>query len=42
MIKSKTKEERQWLSDVAELGCICCRNMGLGASRAEIHHVRTG
>ncbi|AYY80123.1 MULTISPECIES: Ref family recombination enhancement nuclease [Proteus] len=42
MIKSKTKEERQWLSDVAELGCICCRNMGFGASRAEIHHVRTG
>ncbi|ARX08038.1 TPA: DUF968 domain-containing protein [Proteus mirabilis] len=42
MIKSKTKEERQWLSDVAELGCICCRNMGLGASLAEIHHVRTG
>lgn len=42
MIKSKTKEERQWLSDVAELGCICCRNMGFGASLAEIHHVRTG
>lgn len=42
MIKSKTKEERQWLSDVAEMGCICCRNMGFGASLAEIHHVRTG
>lgn len=28
MIKSKTKEEKKWLSDVAELGCICCRNMG--------------
>ncbi|HGN1323702.1 TPA: Ref family recombination enhancement nuclease [Proteus mirabilis] len=41
MIKSKTKEEKKWLSDVAELGCICCRNMGFGASLAEIHHVRT-
>ncbi|WP_368875750.1 Ref family recombination enhancement nuclease [Proteus vulgaris] len=42
MIKSKTKEEKKWLSDVAELGCICCRNMEFGASLAEIHHVRTG
>lgn len=42
MSKSKTKEEKKWLSDVAELGCICCRNMGFGASLAEIHHVRTG
>ncbi|HEK3217415.1 TPA: DUF968 domain-containing protein [Proteus mirabilis] len=42
MIKSKTKEEKKWLSDVAELGCICCRNMGFGGSLAEIHHVRTG
>ena len=42
MIKSKTKEEKKWLSDVAELGCICCRNMGFGSSLAEIHHVRTG
>ncbi|MCG5378749.1 Ref family recombination enhancement nuclease [Providencia rettgeri] len=40
--KSKTKEDKQWLSDVAELGCICCRNMGYGATLAEIHHVRTG
>ncbi|KJY02600.1 hypothetical protein Mm0Y_03865 [Morganella morganii] len=30
MTKSKTKAEQQWLSDVAELGCICCRNMGTG------------
>lgn len=37
-----TKSEKQWLSDVASLGCICCRNRGLGASPAEIHHVRTG
>ncbi|WP_369427084.1 Ref family recombination enhancement nuclease [Providencia sp. PROV236] len=40
--KSKTKEDKQWLSDVAELGCICCRNMGYGPSPAEIHHTRAG
>ncbi|PHM70327.1 Ref family recombination enhancement nuclease [Xenorhabdus sp. KJ12.1] len=37
-----TNSEKQWLSDVASLGCIACRNLGLGASPAEIHHVRTG
>ncbi|MEX6284556.1 hypothetical protein AB6F63_16520 [Providencia hangzhouensis] len=30
--KSKTKEDKQWLSDVATLGCICCRNMGYGVN----------
>lgn len=39
---SKTKAERQWLNDVAGLGCVCCRNLGLGASPAEIHHIRAG
>ncbi|CDG20919.1 conserved protein of unknown function [Xenorhabdus poinarii G6] len=33
-----TKNEKQWLSDVASQGCIACRNLGLGASLAEIHH----
>lgn len=42
MTKAKNKDEQQWLADVARLGCICCRNMGCGASLAEIHHVRTG
>lgn len=42
MTKSKTKAEQQWLSDVAELGCICCRNAGYGYSPAEIHHIRSG
>lgn len=40
--KSKANEGNQWLSDVAELGCVCCRNMGYGASLAEIHHTRDG
>ncbi|WP_340615222.1 Ref family recombination enhancement nuclease [Xenorhabdus thailandensis] len=37
-----SNSEKQWLSGVASLGCIACRNLGLGASPAEIHHVRTG
>lgn len=40
MAKTKTKEERAWMNDVASLGCVCCRNMGYGASPAELHHVR--
>lgn len=31
-----TKSEKQYLSQVAELGCIIC------GSPAEIHHIRTG
>lgn len=42
MIKPKTNSERRWLHDVASLGCVCCRNLGLGESPAEIHHVREG
>lgn len=36
------KDDRQWLSDVASLGCVACRNLGYGESWAEIHHIRTG
>ena len=39
---SKTKVDKQWLDDVSSLCCIACRNAGLGASLAEIHHVRSG
>ncbi|MEL3922118.1 Ref family recombination enhancement nuclease [Aeromonas enteropelogenes] len=39
---SKTKSDKQHLSDVASLGCVACRNAGLGPSLAEIHHVRSG
>lgn len=42
MTKSKIKAEKQWLSDVAELGCVCCHNAGFGYCPAEIHHVRNG
>lgn len=37
-----TKDDKNWLSDVAALGCVVCRNLGYGESPAEIHHVRTG
>lgn len=37
-----TKADLQHLDDVAQLGCIVCRNMDLGDTPAEIHHIRTG
>ena len=36
----KSKAEKLWLSDVASLGCVVCRNAGYGASPAEVHHSR--
>ena len=38
----KSKSEKRWLSDVASLGCVVCRNAGYGASPAEVHHIRDG
>lgn len=35
-----TKDERKYLSAVAELGCIICRRLGYMGTPAEIHHVR--
>lgn len=37
-----TQAEKKHLSRVAALGCIVCRNLQLGESPAEIHHVRSG
>lgn len=37
-----TKAEHRHMDAVAGLGCIVCRNLGYGASIAEIHHVRMG
>jgi NADH:ubiquinone oxidoreductase subunit F (NADH-binding) len=37
-----TKEEKQWMSDIASLGCVVCRNEGYGESPAEVHHIRSG
>lgn len=36
------KADREYLDRVASLGCIVCRNEGLGATPANIHHLRTG
>jgi len=42
MSKSRNKAEREHLTRVAELGCVACRNAGLGETPAEIHHIRAG
>ena len=34
------KADRIHLQKVAELGCVVCRNIGVGYSPAEIHHLR--
>lgn len=36
------KHERNHLNQVASLGCVACRNTGLGETPAEIHHIREG
>lgn len=40
--KAATKEEKRHMSRVADLGCIVCRNEGLGETPAGIHHLRNG
>ena len=37
-----TRADREHLSRVAELGCIVCRNLGIGYSPAVVHHIRDG
>jgi hypothetical protein len=37
-----TRAEREWLSRVANLSCVVCRNEDLGDTPAEIHHLRDG
>lgn len=38
----KSKAEREYMSRVADLGCILCKHLGLGETPAELHHPRTG
>src|SRR5690606_40356952 len=40
--KAATKAERSYMSAQADAGCILCRHLGLGATPAEIHHLRHG
>jgi len=35
-----TKAEKEHMARVAALGCIACRNSGLGETPAGIHHLR--
>ena len=37
-----TKDERKYLSRVAELGCYVCKLIGYEGTPAEIHHMRSG
>ena len=38
--KPTTSPERQYLARVAALPCCLCMHLGLGATPAEVHHVR--
>jgi len=35
-----TKDEKRYLSKVADIGCIICYNAGYSQTPAEIHHIR--
>ena len=35
-----TKDEKKYLSKVADLGCIICHRLGYTGTPAEIHHIR--
>lgn len=37
-----TREEKQYLDALADLGCAVCRRMGCPGTPAEIHHPREG
>ena len=37
-----TKAERDHMGAVASLGCVVCRNLGFGATPAEVHHIGNG
>lgn len=42
MKKNPTADERRHMGRVAELGCILCRELGLGPTPAQVHHIRAG
>lgn len=37
-----TTAEKRYMSRIADLGCVVCRNLGHGPTPAELHHPRTG
>jgi Recombination enhancement, RecA-dependent nuclease len=42
MKREPTVLERAWMALVQSLGCVVCRNLGWGATPAQIHHIREG
>lgn len=40
MPSTKTKETKQHMSKVADLGCLICNKMGFPNSPAELHHIK--
>lgn len=36
------QQRRSYMDRVSEMGCLVCRLMGLGATPAELHHIRAG
>lgn len=41
-MKAPTAAEKRHMGRVAALGCFLCREIGLGPSPAQVHHVRLG
>jgi len=37
-----TKHEKEYMNRVADLGCVCCHQLGFPDTPAEIHHIRSG
>jgi len=37
-----TKQVKEYMNRVANLGCICCHQLGFPDTPAEIHHIRSG
>ena len=42
MSKPASAAERRYLDRVASIGCVLCRHLGLGATPAEVHHLKEG
>ena len=42
MKRAPTAAERRHMGRVAALGCILCDHLGLGATPAQVHHIREG
>ncbi|CAN7304420.1 Ref family recombination enhancement nuclease [Cupriavidus necator] len=40
--KQATAAERRYMAQVQALGCMLCRHLGLGETKAIVHHQRTG